>query len=259
MDYQNRAGSKKGSGGIASDAQQNLQRRKQVEQLLKNGEDIPYSFQNSDQNEEEVKLRRNPYIYKNHSGKFICKLCNTMHMSWSSVERHINGKKHGINLLKRGGTEIEASTKDVIDSDITFRKRVDEFRLRLRKNGIIPKCKIMKVKNPDTGKIGIAVQVLYPEENSEIYIDNQQPLFRIISGLELPGDDNNDKKYIVIAFEPFENIAIDIPNNVVTVNNGTGTNKDSIDDLNSKCAYWDKQNKKFYIQLFFDRLKTEIT
>ena len=56
MDYQNRAGSKKGAGGVASDAQADLARRKQVEDLLKGGEDIPYTFQQTNDQEEKLRM-----------------------------------------------------------------------------------------------------------------------------------------------------------------------------------------------------------
>ncbi|EGA79600.1 Prp11p [Saccharomyces cerevisiae Vin13] len=96
MNYLEGVGSKKGGGGIASESQFNLQRRKEVESLLSKGENVPYTFQD----EKDDQVRSNPYIYKNHSGKLVCKLCNTMHMSWSSVERHLGGKKQWFKCVK---------------------------------------------------------------------------------------------------------------------------------------------------------------
>lgn len=255
MDYQNRAGSKKGTGGIASDAQANLSRKKQVEELLRNGEEIPYTF---DTNQDE-KVRKNPYIYKNHSGKLVCKLCNTMHMSWSSVERHLSGKKHGLNVLRRGGandkTPSSAGDLQKENSVKKFQQEVELKKEKLKSTGIVPKCKIANVHDRKTGNFGIAIQVDYNTTKEKLQTPDESMLFppfiRIVSGLELPNTDSKDSKFLVIAFEPFENVAIEIPPDKDIIMNKYETSPDAVDEFNRQCASWDADCQKLYVQFFF--------
>lgn len=253
MDYQNRAGSKKGAGGVASDAQADLARRKQVEDLLKGGEDIPYTFQET--NDQEEKLRKNPYIYKNHSGKLVCKLCNTMHVSWSSVERHLSGKKHGLNVLRRGNTtskgngESEYSAKN--DRDREFHKEVESRRSALQNNGLVPKCSVVSVRDESSNSEGVAIRVDYDEDRATAD-ENITPMIRIVSGLELQEAEKKDRKYLAIAYEPFEIVAIEIPSDRQIKTDKFETIRDSIDEVNSKSTFWDPVHGKFYVQVFFE-------
>lgn len=253
MDYQNRAGSKKGAGGVASDAQANLARRKQVEDLLKGGEEIPYTFQET--NDQEEKLRKNPYIYKNHSGKLVCKLCNTMHVSWSSVERHLSGKKHGLNVLRRGNTtskgngEPEYSAKN--DRDREFHKEVESRRSALQNNGLVPKCSVVSVRDESTNSEGVAIRVDYDEDGATTD-ESITPMIRIVSGLELQEAEKKDRKYLAIAYEPFEIVAIEIPSDRQIKMDKLETIRDSVDEVNSKFTFWDPVHGKFYVQVFFE-------
>lgn len=254
MDYQNRVGSKKGAGGIASDAQQNLHRRKQVDELLRQGGEVPYTFEETEDN--DSKLRKNPYIYKNHSGKLVCKLCNTMHMSWSSVERHLGGKKHGLSVLRRGNLD----KKNLVDGDDLerertsqeFQKEVDERKKNLKNNEIVADCKVTKIKDEESGLFGLAIQVNYKQDTADTCPGENiySPCVNIISGLELSSKSEINKKYIVLAFEPFENIAIEIPNKEVVLDKGI-TELRSIEEFNEKCTYWDSDSGLFYVQFFF--------
>ena len=148
MDYHNRAGSKKGGGGIATDSQFNRQRRKQIEDLLSGGNEVPFTFQNNESSTTTADLnRQNPYIYKNHSGKLVCKLCNTMHMSWTSVERHLRGKKHGLNVIRRnnivnGGVRTNRNMKTEEDSKtaLEFQRKVETMRQQLITEGWSCSC-----------------------------------------------------------------------------------------------------------------------
>ncbi|QLL34392.1 hypothetical protein HG536_0G02530 [Torulaspora globosa] len=259
MDYQNRAGSKKGAAGIASDAQANLARRKQVEELLKDGEQIPYTFQDEDGQSE--KLRKNPYIYKNHSGKLICKLCNTMHVSWSSVERHLSGKKHGLNVLRRGNTTGKAENHERSelqdDRDREFQREVMLRRENLKNTGLIPKCTVVNVQGKSTNSHGVAIRVDYnvdesPSLDFSASEERLSPMVRIVSGLELQEIEKKDKKYVVIAYEPFENVAVEIPSDMSIMMNESEVNSVAIDDVNSKCTFWDEAHRKLYVQFFLE-------
>lgn len=250
MDYQNRAGSKKGGGGIASDSQQNLQRRKQVQDLLSNGEDVPFTFQ---QDQEGSKLRANPDIYRNHSGKLVCKRCNTMHVSWSSVERHLMGKKHQLNVLKSTARNGKSKENEENVRDQEFQQQVNDLRANLSHNGIKPEVQVVKVKHPEKDLFGICVQVKYDNEHRKKSLkeDSFIPFIRILSDLELNNSDASNAKYLVVAFEPFENVGIQLPNNEIELNDYDPSEPYAIDDLNRKCTYWDVDSGDFYIQLFF--------
>ncbi|QLQ80311.1 hypothetical protein HG537_0D03120 [Torulaspora globosa] len=259
MDYQNRAGSKKGAAGIASDAQANLARKKQVEELLKDGEQIPYTFQ--DEEVQDEKLRKNPYIYKNHSGKLICKLCNTMHVSWSSVERHLSGKKHGLNVLRRGNTASKGDSHERSglqdDRDREFQREVLQRRENLKNAGLVPKCTVVNVQGKSNDSYGVAIRVDYNVEESasldlSVLEEKLSPMIRIMSGLELHEADKKDKKYVVIAYEPFENVAVEIPSDKSIAMNDSEIVTDAIDDVNSKCTFWDEDNRMLYIQFFLE-------
>ncbi|CAI4037860.1 hypothetical protein SMKI_04G1940 [Saccharomyces mikatae IFO 1815] len=264
MNYLEGVGSKKGGGGIASESQFNLQRRKEVESLLNKGEDVPYTFQD----EEENQVRSNPYIYKNHSGKLVCKLCNTMHMSWSSVERHLGGKKHGLNVLRRG-ISIEKNNhgkEGQTTQDFQQEQKIIEAKRSLRNNGVIPISRVATIKNPKTGLVGLAIQVNYSGEAREnddgkSNMINIPPLIRIVSGLELSDSKQKGRKFLVIAYEPFENVAIELPPNEILFggNDEMNSYKDGVDELNGKCTFWDAVSKLYYVQLFFKQEEQEQT
>lgn len=261
MDYQNRAGSKKGAGGLASDAQENLSRRKQVDNLLRDGEDVPYTFQQD--NNLDDKIRKNPYIYRNHSGKLVCKLCNTLHMSWSSVERHISGKKHTLNVIRRGNLlEKHSSQNGAIlktKDEIEFRNDIESRKRLLKNEGIVPHLQKAIVQDKETQKFGLAMQVDYSLSNYKHFTTNlvesdisYSPLIRIVSGLELTEEEKKDKKYLVIAYEPFENIAVEIPADREIFMNKSKAGRKTVDELNEKCTLWDESSGKFYVQVFFE-------
>lgn len=283
MDYHNRAGSKKGGGGIATESQFNTQRRKQVETLLRGDEHVPFTFAttnttNNDGNiEPEYDLsRQNPYIYKNHSGKLVCKLCNTMHMSWTSVERHLQGKKHGLNVIRRnnalGMKRGESFTSDDISgssSSLEFQKSVEAMRQKLKYDAGVPQCSVVPIKDPSNGNIGVAMRIVYPpitkksggkeeETSREEHKESFPPFLRIVSGLELQNNKERDRKYLVIAYPPFSNISLEIPA-IGKVLGGAGVSKSDdkkvgstfIDDLNQNCTFWNPENRCFFVQCFF--------
>ncbi|CEP61234.1 spliceosome assembly protein PRP11 LALA0_S02e09758g [Lachancea lanzarotensis] len=249
MDYQNRAGSKKGSGGIASASQENLHRRKQVEELLRDGEDVPYSFQGVSKEDEELS-KKNPYIYKNHAGRLVCKLCNTMHMSWSSVERHLEGKKHGLNLLRRGSSAAHNQRKEFSQEEIEFQKQVEELRAQIKDNGLLPHYQVAKVQDPISNARGIAMKLTYPDEGRALDVD-ERPFVRLMSSLEMSNEQGDDKKFILVAFEPFKTVAVEVPNQDLRAIEFNTSNEPFVDDFNTKFTYWDAGNLTLYIQVFF--------
>lgn len=273
MDYQNRVGSKKGGGGIASDSQANLARRKQVDELLRQGVEIPYTFEEDTQGETGGEINeqltnkdvnKNPYIYKNHSGKLVCKLCNTMHMSWSSVERHLAGKKHGLNVLRRSKMEKlhdKQGQHSLLDSERSqFETDVAKERELIKDNGIVPPCQVVRIKDDKTNLEGICIRIDYtikPEKKKEVEkaaVDDNNieypPCARIVLGLELASDEEKDKKYIVVANPPFSNRVIEIPNKEIIFQTGEKLGS-PVDEFNNKCTYWAQDLGYFFIQLYF--------
>ncbi len=71
MDFQNRAGSKPGSGGVLSSQETAVARRERLRKLAM----------------ETIDLAKDPYLMKNHLGSFECKLCLTLHTNegWFSI------------------------------------------------------------------------------------------------------------------------------------------------------------------------------
>lgn len=256
MDYSNRAGSKKGSGGIASTSIANVRRKQQVEELLMEGVQVPYTFEDktADPNGDNDKLRMNPYVFRSNTGKLVCKLCNTMHMSWSSVERHLEGKKHSMALMRRGGIE-EQQSQDHEESDT--QKEIAQL-VEKRKNQIEitagqPSCKIQEIQDFNS-QSGFAFEIDYTKcDSSEPVEIIYPPSMRIVTGAELTDDDDNDSVYLVIACEPFENIAIKLPSKSnVVVDEKAPNIRDAFDDLNAKYSRWVPESRRFYGQLFYD-------
>ena len=284
MDYHNRAGSKKGGGGIATDSQFNRQRRKQIEELLSGDSAIPFTFQENEPSTTSPDLtRQNPYIYKNHSGKLVCKLCNTMHMSWTSVERHLRGKKHGLNVIRRnnvvgGGVRTSGNIRNVEDSKVAldFQRKVETMRQQLNYDAGLPKINLVGIKDPKTDNKGISIRIIYPHESQTKKDDNEEkvnknetaelitqqkypPFLRVITGMELSNSKDRNKRFLVISYPPFENVAIEIPSqaDIIGGKNNTTNGKDDdestiyVDDLNRDCTFWDPDSRTFFVQCYF--------
>lgn len=95
MDFQNRAGSRFGSGAGQHDQQsENAQRRERLRKLAL----------------ETIDLSKDPYFMKDHSGNFQCKLCLTIHTNEGSYLAHTQGKKHSTNLQRR--VQMEQKTME---------------------------------------------------------------------------------------------------------------------------------------------------
>jgi splicing factor 3A subunit 2 len=89
MDFQNRAGSKPGSGGVASEQQASIDRRERLRKLAL----------------ETIDLNKDPYFMKNHLGTYECKLCLTLHNTEGNYLAHTQGKRHQQNLARRAFKE----------------------------------------------------------------------------------------------------------------------------------------------------------
>lgn len=219
MDYHNRAGSKKGGGGVASESLENRNRKERLRQLAL----------------ETINLDKDPYIFKNHVGSYECKLCLTIHSTDSSYLSHTQGRKHQMNLARRQALEEKEESQ----------KRA---KLTNNKNQIsaIPKRKFVKIGRPQyrvtkirdqlTKQVGLTFQVSFPRIAPEVV-----PRYRIMSAFEQKQDSppDNRYKYLLIAAEPYDTCAFKIENKPLDL------------DPNRFWTYYDKDSQKYYVQLFY--------
>ena len=96
IDLQHRPGGRAGSGGIASQADINRDRRERLRKLAL----------------ETIDLNKDPYFMKNHLGQYECRLCLTLHTNEGSYLTHTQGKKHQANLAKRAWEQQKNSNAE---------------------------------------------------------------------------------------------------------------------------------------------------
>src|SRR5271163_2702601 len=145
MDYQNRAGSKFGGGGVASTSATNADRRERLRKLAL----------------ETIDLDKDPYFFKNHVGSYECRLCVTVHQNDGSYLAHTQGRKHQTNLARRAAKEA----KDGRDREGLMPGQLGQ-QVQVRKNLIKigrPGYKITKIRDPFTKQNGLLFQLQYPE------------------------------------------------------------------------------------------------
>ncbi|KAI9298633.1 hypothetical protein K502DRAFT_311339 [Neoconidiobolus thromboides FSU 785] len=213
MDYQNRAGSKPGAGGVASASESNVDRRERLRKLAL----------------ETIDLAKDPYFMKNHLGSYECKLCLTLHTNEGSYLAHTQGKKHQTNLARRAAKEAAESIAPV---------PVTQTPIVPRKNFIKigrPGYKVTKLKDPNTNQLGFLFSIQYPECGTDII-----PRFRFMSAFEqhIEAPDKNFQ-YLIFAAEPYENIGFKVQSKEI--------------DRNPQLffSYWDKECNQFSLQFFF--------
>lgn len=210
MDNSSRAGSKKGSGGIATQGAEELQRKKRINQLF----------------QETVDLSKDPYIYRHSTGKYECRLCLTMHRDESSYLAHTGARKHRENLERRRVLDEADRQRDITPqggaSSIPKKDRVASLK--------VEKFNVSKIKDPITGAIGCLVQLTLPEAS--------KPLHRFMSAYEQHVEKRNGRfQYLVIAAEPYENVAIKIPSPQI--------------DRDSLLENWDSDNGVYTMQFLW--------
>lgn len=248
MDYSDRVNAKKGGGGVADSQETNVHTRRRIKELLTT---------------QVLDIDNDPYVFKNHLGLLECKLCLTTHVSESSYISHLSGRKHGVNLEKRrildekfnnrnsGGANGQNTAISITSANKRTWKKVGK-----------PAYKVTKIRHPETLQLGFLVKVLCP------LITVEEPFFRIMSYFELstknqnvatsfldrnkssssdPEDIKPDKwQYLVVSAEPYENIAIAIPNDKEI---------DKPEDVSSMSSsywwFWDPDTKDFFLQFLF--------
>ncbi|KAI8998104.1 Splicing factor 3A subunit 2 [Gaertneriomyces sp. JEL0708] len=215
MDFQNRAGSKPGSGGVAGGSESNVDRRERLRKLAL----------------ETIDLAKDPYLLKNHLGSYECKLCLTLHNNEGSYLAHTQGKKHQTNLARRAAKE--ARDEQGVPKDPTaLGPRIVPKKVAVKIGR--PGYKVTKVRDPQSRQLGLHFQIEYPEHTGAT------PKYRFMSAyeqkLEVP---NKHFQYVLFAAEPYETIAFKVQS------------KD-IDKTPGKLwTFWDPDARQFHLQFFF--------
>lgn len=220
MDYQNRAGSKFGGGGVASASATNADRRERLRKLAL----------------ETIDLDKDPYFFRNHVGSFECRLCLTVHQNDGSYLAHTQGRKHQTNLARRAAKEQkEAANKDaLLNGGLIPGVQVRKNIIKIGRPGY----KITKVRDPLTRQAGLLFQLLYPE-----IAQNVTPRVRFMSAYEQKVEDPDKQfQYLLVAAEPYETCGFKLQAREIDRREGR------------YWTWWDADAKEFWCQVLF---KTE--
>ena len=227
MDYQNRAGSKFGGGGVASSSATNADRRERLRKLAL----------------ETIDLDKDPYFFKNHVGSFECRLCLTVHQNDGSYLAHTQGRKHQTNLARRAAKEAkEAAARDGALNGGLGVNGIGLGGVAVRRNVVKigrPGYKITKIRDPLTRQLGLLFQLQYQEITPGV-----QPRVRFMSAFEQKVEEPPDKnfQYLVVAAEPYQSCGFKLQAREIDRREG---------------RYWtwfDEDSKEFWVQIMF---KTE--
>ncbi|KAK9459252.1 uncharacterized protein V1516DRAFT_679416 [Lipomyces oligophaga] len=227
MDYQNRAGSKKGSGGVAGFSETNAARRERLRKLAL----------------ETIDIEKDPYFFKNHLGSFECKLCLTVHLNDGSYLAHTQGRKHQTNLARRAARDQRDQSSLLLTAppgSIASALPGGASSIQVKKNTLKigrPGYRITKVRDPKSRQIGLTFQLQYPAVQQEI-----MPRYRFMSAFEQKVENSMQNKqfqYLLVAAEPFETVAFKIPSREIDKRPG------------KLWTYFDKDNREYFIQFLF--------
>lgn len=213
MDFQNRAGSKPGSGGVASAQHEAIGRKERLRKLAL----------------ETIDLAKDPYFMKNHLGTYECKLCLTLHTTEGNYLAHTQGKRHQDNLGKRAARERRDAPAPLPSAAAP----APEVR-RTVKIGR-PGYRVVRQHDAESGQRSLVFEVEYPRIEAGL-----QPRHRIMSAFEQRVE-RPDKRYqyLLFAAEPYETIAFKIPNR--PLDKAVGKFSTS----------WDPATKRFTLSLAF--------
>jgi splicing factor 3A subunit 2 len=221
MDYQNRAGSKFGGGGVASQSATNADRRERLRKLAL----------------ESIDLDKDPYFFKNHVGSFECRLCLTVHQNDGSYLAHTQGKKHQTNLARRAARE-EKEGKQNIDPATGLPVGVGGAGLAQRRNVVKigrPGYKITKVRDPVSRQQGLLFQLQYPDATPDT-----DPKWQVMNAFTQHVEEpDRNFQYFLVAAEPYETVGFKIP----------ARELDKRED--KQFSFWDPDAKEFWVQVMF--------
>ncbi|KAF4971857.1 hypothetical protein FZEAL_9737 [Fusarium zealandicum] len=222
MDFQNRAGSKFGGGGVASQSATNADRRERLRKLAL----------------ETIDLDKDPYFFKNHVGSFECRLCLTVHQNDGSYLAHTQGKKHQTNLARRAAREQKEGRQGAVDPATGLPIGVTSAGFAQRRNVVKigrPGYKITKIRDPVTRQQGLLFQLQYPDATPET-TPKWQVMNAFTQHIEEP---DKNFQYLLVAAEPYETVGFKIP----------ARELDKRED--KQFAFWDPDAKEYWIQVMF--------
>lgn len=218
MDFQNRVGSKVGSGGVASTSETNRDRRERLRQLAM----------------ETIDINKDPYFMRNHLGSYECKLCLTLHTNEGSYLAHTQGKKHQDNLKRRAFKEAQeaAANPAPLQAKVDVKNFVKIGR---------PGYKVTKQRDPDSNQNSLLYQVDYPE-----IAEGVTPRHRFMSSYEQKVEaPDKDWQFLLFAAEPYETIGFKISSR-------------ELDKTAGKFwSHWNSDTKTFFLQFHFKADRTE--
>ncbi|KAJ6785845.1 hypothetical protein PWT90_10719 [Aphanocladium album] len=224
MDYQNRAGSKFGGGGVASHSATNADRRERLRKLAL----------------ETIDLDKDPYFFKNHVGTFECRLCLTVHQNDGSYLAHTQGKKHQTNLARRAAREQREGKAAANGIDPAtglpagLAAGIHSSRRNIVKIGR-PGYKITKVRDPSSRQQGLLFQLQYPEATPET-----SPKWQVMNAFtQRVEEPDKNFQYLLVAAEPYETVGFKIP----------ARELDKRED--KQFCFWDPDSKEFWVQVMF--------
>ncbi|PKS06446.1 hypothetical protein jhhlp_007194 [Lomentospora prolificans] len=221
MDYQNRAGSKFGGGGVASRSATNADRRERLRKLAL----------------ESIDPEKDPYFFKNHVGSFECRLCLTVHQNDGSYLAHTQGKKHQTNLARRAAREQKEGKGQNIDPATGLPVGV-VAGMGARRNVVKigrPGYKVMKLRDPVTRQEGLLFQLQYPDVTPEV-----TPQWQVMNAFtQRVEEPDKNFQYLLVAAEPYETVGFKIPAR-------------ELDKREEKqFSFWDVDAKEFWVQVMF--------
>ncbi len=194
---------------------------------------------------------QDPYILRNHLGSLECRLCLTLHTNEGSYLAHTQGKKHQTNLARRAARDAKDTQLMIAPTQSNIQRKVF---LKIGRPGY----RVTKVRDMDTGKEGMMVQVHLPQIKAGVI-----PRRRFMSAWEQKREPPNKAyQYLIVcpsliflvvdcwilihfkvAAEPYETIAFRIPAREI---------EDEADDAGYwNWSHWDPDTKQYSFQFMF--------
>lgn len=194
---------------------------------------------------------QDPYILRNHLGSLECRLCLTLHTNEGSYLAHTQGKKHQTNLARRAARDAKDSQLMIAPAQSNVQRKIF---LKIGRPGY----RVTKVRDRDTGKEGMMVQVHLPQIKAGVmprrrfmsaWEQKREPpnkayQYLIVRPHSFVPDDFTFNSYILkVAAEPYETIAFRIPAREI---------EDETDDAGYwNWSHWDPDTKQYSFQFMF--------
>ena len=219
IDFQHRAGSKFGGGGVMSEQQAAADRKERLRKLAL----------------ETVDLNKDPYFLKNHLGTFECKLCLTLHTTEGNYLAHTQGKRHQNNLGRRAAREEKMGLAAKAPAAAAAAAAAPQHQQHQQQQAAIkigrPGSQGTKSRDPQTNQRTLLFEVDYPQAAD-------QPRHRFMSTFEQRVEPPDKAfQFLLFACEPYETVAFKIPNEPLDKREG------------AFLTNWDPDGKTFTLRL----------